>query len=67
MNFYPNIPGPMYMPINMGQSLNDMNNLFNRINEFDNRIKNLEKRIKKLEGITTDNEYTEPDNSLYML
>ena len=43
-----------------------MNNIFNKLNEFESRIKKLEQRIEKLEG-KKNNNYMEPNNSLYML
>ena len=74
MNFYPDMgmnnmngmhPGIGYM----NGEFNGGNNLFNRLNEIDNRLKRLEQRIILLENEKKNNSlnYSEPDNSLYMI
>lgn len=76
MNFYDNIPNfngpiqPQQIPINNSMMINTpiMNNNLNyKINELEQRIKKLEQRITILESNTTNNNYQEPDNSLYMI
>ena len=66
MNFYDNIPnfnGPI-QPMNNPMINNDINY---KINELELRIKKLELRISRLEVDKGNNNYTEPDNSLYMI
>lgn len=67
MNFYDNIPnfnnGPI-QPINNPMIKNDITY---KINELELRIKKLELRISRLETDKGNNNYTEPDNSLYMI
>ena len=72
MNFFPNMPnnfgGEVIMnnPMMNNQMVN--NNLFYRIGEMENRIKKLEQRIMRLESESGNNtNYSEPDNSLYMI
>ena len=71
MNFYENIPnfnGPiqtMNPPIINNPMIN--NNINYKINELENKIKKLELRISQLEINNKNNNYTEPDNSLYMI
>ena len=77
MNFCPNIPnnfgGEVIMnnpmmgsPVMNNQMVN--NDLFYRISEMENRIKKLEQRIARLENDNGNNiNYSEPDNSLYMI
>lgn len=75
MNFYDNIPN-FNGPIQPSQEINNpmmmnnpiMNNNLNyKINELEQRIKKLEQRIFLLESNNTNNNYIEPDNSLYMI
>ena len=71
MNFYDNIPNfnghnpNIPIPIQNNQILN--NNLNYKINELEQRIKRLEIRISQLETIKDNTNYTEPDNTLYMI
>lgn len=79
MNFFPNypvmpnipVPGMPVNNINMPDGISnwmgDINNIFNRINEFENRIKKLEQRVINLENSYKNDNYQEPDNSLYMI
>lgn len=73
MNFYDNIPnfnGPNPKPIPMQNMNNPMilnNNINYKINELEQRIKRLELRISQLETDKSNNNYIEPDNSLYMI
>ena len=74
MNFFPNYPIMPNMGVPNSQNIVNngmdyMNNIFNKFNEFENRIKRLEQRITRLENENngSDYNYTEPDNSLYML
>ena len=69
MNFYDNIPN-----YNIPNSMNGINNpiagnfdLNYKINELEQKIKRLEQRISRLEETKGNNNYTEPDNSLYMI
>ena len=68
MNFFDNIPnfnGPGPIPnMNNGIINNDINY---KINELELRIKKLELRISRLETEKNITNYTEPDNSLYMI
>ena len=71
MNFYNNIPnfnGPNPIPI---QGINNPiitnNNINYKINELEQRIKRLELRISQLENDKSNNNYIEPDNSMYMI
>ena len=67
MNFFDNIPnfnGPIPQTIN-NPMMN--NNIDYKIHELENRIKKLELRIYQLESEKNNNNYTEPDNSMYML
>jgi len=67
MNFFDNIPnfnGPMIQGMNPPQIENDINY---KINELENRIKKLELRISRLESDKLNNNYNEPDTSLYMI
>ena len=68
MNLYDNIPnfnGPIQQqtPLPM---LNN-NNLYYKINELEQRLKKIEQRLSLLETNTTNNNYQEPDTSLYMI
>ena len=73
MNFFDNIPNfngnngiPSMNPPMMNNPI--MNNDINyKINELELRIKKLELRISRLEADKGNNNYTEPDNSLYMI
>jgi len=75
MNFFDNIPnfnGPIQEINNpmMNPNINNhmMNNNINyKINELEQKIKRLEQRIILLETDKGNNNYTEPDNSLYMI
>ena len=73
MNFYDNIPNfgnPSTMPgINNPMMNNPMlnNDINYKLNELEQRIKRLEQRIARLEADKSNINYTEPDNSLYML
>ena len=67
MNFFDNIPnfnGPIPQVIN-NPMMN--NNIDYKIHELENRIKKLELRISQLESEKINNNYTEPDNSMYMI
>lgn len=65
MNFFDNIPIPGPIPnMNNGIINNDINY---KINELELKIKKLELRISQLEADKNTNNYTEPDNSLYMI
>lgn len=67
MNFYDNIPnfnGPIPPQMNHSMINNDINY---KINELETRIKKLELRISRLESDKINNNYTEPDTSLYMI
>ena len=67
MNFFDNIPnfnGPM-MPQMNNPIIN--NNVDYKINALENKIKKLELRISRLESDNLNNNYIEPDNSLYMI
>lgn len=69
MNFYDNIP-PQVPQMNIPNINNPMminNNIFNKINELELKIKKLEQRISLLETNNINNNYIEPDNSLYMI
>ncbi len=63
MNFFPNIP---LVPSNpqLANYLEQMDKIFSKINEFDIRIKKLEEKINNIEN--NDN-YSEPDDSFYMI
>ena len=66
MNFFDNIPnfnGPTPQ-MNNPMINNDINY---KIIELENRIKKLELRISRLEADKSNNNYNEPDNSLYMI
>jgi len=66
MNFYDNIPN-FNIPI-QGINPSMINNDINyKISELENKIKKLELRISQLETNNKPNNYTEPDNSLYMI
>ena len=69
MNFFDNIPnfnGPTQNPmINPNPMIN--NNINYKINELEQKIKRLEQRIILLENEKNNINYTEPDNSLYMI
>lgn len=68
MNFYDNIPNfnnPMpHIPQMNNPIIN--NDINYKIMELENRIKKLELRISRLEADKSNN-YTEPDNSMYMI
>jgi len=67
MNFFDNIPnfnGHMQPQLN-NPMMN--NNIEYKINELENRIKKLELRISRLESEKLNNNYTEPDTSMYMI
>lgn len=67
MNFFDNIPN-FNGPIPPGMNNPIMNNNINyKINELETRIKKLELRISRLESEKLNNNYTEPDTSLYMI
>lgn len=69
MNQFDNTPN--FMGINPNPNMmNPMlnNNLYYKINELENSIKKLEQRIIHLENNKSNQfNYTEPDNSLYMI
>lgn len=67
MNFYPNMPNTFNMPID--NPMIYINNMLNKLNEFESRIKKLEQRITRLENENNinNNNYKEPDNSMYMI
>lgn len=68
MNFFDNIPN--FNSPNPMQGINNpiINNDINyKINELELRIKKLELRISRLEAEKNNNNYTEPDTSLYMI
>ena len=72
MNFFPNYPVIPNMPLPINDIpntnwMNDMNNVFNKFNDFENRIKKLEQKVSNLENNFKNNDYQEPDNSLYMI
>ena len=69
MNFFPNYGVPNMMVPNINNDINYMNQIFNKLNEYVWRIKRLEQRITRLENEhnNSDYNYTEPDNSLYMI
>ena len=67
MNFFPDGNNMMYPFNNMGINNNFNNNIFNKLNDLDNRLKKLEQRIAKLENNTPGINYSEPNNSLYMI
>ena len=69
MNFFENIPNT-----NPPQQINGINppfminnDLNYKINELELRIKRLEQRMSILENNNPNNNYTEQDNSLYMI
>ena len=69
MNFFDNIPnfngpGGSIPNMNNGMINNDINY---KINELELKIKKLELRISRLEAEKNITNYTEPDNSLYMI
>ena len=67
MNFFENIPnfnGPI--PQNFNNPVIN-NNIDLKIQELENRIKKLELRLSRLESEKINNNYTEPDTSLYMI
>jgi len=67
MNQFDNKPNLMGMNPNMITPMVN-NNLFYKINELENKIKKLEQRITRLENNKFNQfNYTEPDNSLYMI
>ena len=73
MNLYDNIPnfnGPIQqqtpLPMLNNTQLNN-NNLYYKINELEQRLKKIEQRLSLLEANTTNNNYQEPDTSLYMI
>lgn len=66
MNFFDNIPNYNIPP---NQTINPPilnNNINYKIEELENKIKKLEYRISRLEN-EKNNNYTEPDTSLYMI
>lgn len=66
MNFFDNIPN-FNVPM-QGMTNPIMNNDINyKINELELKIKKLELRISRLEADKSNNNYIEPDNSLYMI
>ena len=67
MNFFENIPnfnGPL--PNNFNPPIPN-NNIIYKIQELENKIKKLELRIARLESEKYNNNYQEPDTSLYMI
>lgn len=66
MNFYDNIPNFNPQPPQLNNPIIN-NNLIYKINELENKIKKLEQRISILENEKQNNNYIEPDNSLYMI
>ena len=67
MNFFDNIPnfnGPIQPNINNPMINNDINY---KLHEIENRINKLEQRISRLESDKINNNYNEPDNSMYMI
>lgn len=71
MNQFDNNPNFMNMNPNMNPNMiNPMynNNINYKINDIENRLKKLEQRIIRLENNKPNQfNYTEPDNSLYMI
>ena len=77
MNFYDSINNFDGPPINYQHNINPNlmnnnpmilnNNLTYKINELEQRIKKLELRISRLEAEKGNNNYIEPDTSLYMI
>ena len=74
MNFYPEMGMNNMNGMNLGMGymngqLNGENNLFYKFNELENKLKRLEQRIILLENEKKNNSlnYSEPDNSLYMI
>ena len=70
MNFYDNIPNFNHQIQGINpQMLNQIpqNNIYQKILELENKIKKLELRISQLETEKNNNNYIEPDNSLYMI
>jgi len=82
MNFFSNMPNNfgkeiiMNNPMMMNDPGNNQmigpfiinNELLYKINEIETRIKKLEQRIARLESDSGNNiNYSEPDNSLYMI
>lgn len=67
MNFFPDGNNMMLPPNNMGVDNYFNSNIINKLNEFDNRLKKLEQRIMKLEQVSNNVNYSEPNNSLYMI
>lgn len=65
MNFYDNIPN-FNSPIQLMNPGMINNSLDYKIQELENKIKKLEFRISRLEN-EKNNNYNEPDTSLYML
>ena len=71
MNFYDNIPNfnghnpNTLIPMQGNPMLN--NNLSYKINELEQRLKRLELRVSQLETDKNNNNYLEPDNTLYMI
>ena len=69
MNFFDDIPnfnGQGPNPI-QGMNIPIINNSINyKINDLENRIKKLELRISRLEN-EKNNNYNEPDTSMYMI
>ncbi len=63
MNFFPNNG---FIP-NVDNTFNMINDIYNKFMDYDNKIKKLEDRISKLENNNKNNNYKEPDNSMYML
>ena len=66
MNFFDNIPNfqPPHQEIH-NEMIN--NNITYKIQELENRIKRLEQRIILIETEKSNNNYVEPDTSLYMI
>lgn len=71
MNQFDNNPNFMGMNPNMNPNMMGApmtNNIGYKINELEIKIKKLEQRIMRLENNKyNSNNYTEPDNSLYMI
>ena len=67
MNFFPDGNNMMLPPNNMEVTNYFNNNIINKLTEMDNRLRKLEQRIIKLENASNNINYSEPNNSLYMI
>lgn len=69
MNFFdnnPNFTNQTLIP-GINNSIMLKQDINYKINELEQRIKRLEQRITILESNNSNNNYLEPDNSLYMI